>query len=109
MPVRPGPVRPVPVRPVPVSRAARRPGSASVPWYSTDSSDFNYDYQVTLDESRGQTEYNYRPEPGLLGGDRSSEMPGHSCFLREGAAETRPSPAEAFRQPKFKNTRAGFT
>jgi hypothetical protein len=44
----------------------------------------NYDYQVTLDESRGQAEYNYRPEPGLLGGDRSSQMPGYSCFLREG-------------------------
>jgi predicted dithiol-disulfide oxidoreductase (DUF899 family) len=40
--------------------------------------------EFTLDESRGQTEYNYRPEPGLLGGDRSSEMPGYSCFLREG-------------------------
>jgi len=54
------------------------------PWYSTDGSDFNYDYQVTLDESRGQVQYNYRPEPGLLGGERSSEMPGYSCFLREG-------------------------
>ena len=36
----------------------------------------------SLDESRGQVEYNYRAEPGLLGGDRSSEMPGYSCFLR---------------------------
>jgi len=54
------------------------------PWYCTDGSDFNYDYQVTLDESRGQVEYNYRPEPQLPGGERSSEMPGYSCFLREG-------------------------
>ena len=55
-----------------------------VPWYSSHGSDFNYDYQVTLDAERGQTEYNYRSEPGLLGGDRSAEMPGYSCFLREG-------------------------
>jgi predicted dithiol-disulfide oxidoreductase (DUF899 family) len=55
-----------------------------VPWYSTYGSDFNYDYQVTLDAGRGQLEYNYRAEPELLGGDRSSEMPGFSCFLREG-------------------------
>jgi Bacterial protein of unknown function (DUF899) len=29
-------------------------------------------------------EYNYRPEPKLLGGERSTEMPGYSCFLRDG-------------------------
>ncbi|MGB6582648.1 MAG: DUF899 family protein, partial [Streptosporangiaceae bacterium] len=50
----------------------------SVPWYSSHGSDFNYDYQVSLDESRGQVDYNYRAEPGLLGGERSSEMPGYS-------------------------------
>jgi len=56
----------------------------TVPWYSSHGSDFNYDYQVSLDEARGQVSYNYREEPGLLGGDRSAEMPGYSCFLREG-------------------------
>jgi predicted dithiol-disulfide oxidoreductase (DUF899 family) len=56
----------------------------TVPWYSADGSDFNYDYQVSLDAERGQSDYNYRPEPGLLGGDRSAEMPGYSCFLRAG-------------------------
>jgi predicted dithiol-disulfide oxidoreductase (DUF899 family) len=56
----------------------------TVPWYSTHGSDFNYDYQVSLDAERGQSDYNYRAEPGLLGGDRSAEMPGYSCFLREG-------------------------
>jgi len=66
-----------------IAAVAKERGWA-VPWYSSHGSDFNYDYQVTLDESRGQTDYNYRPEPGLLGGDRSSEMPGYSCFLREG-------------------------
>jgi len=55
----------------------------TVPWYSSDGSDFNYDYQVTLDGSRGQLEYNYRPEPDLLGGGQSAEMPGYSCFLRD--------------------------
>jgi predicted dithiol-disulfide oxidoreductase (DUF899 family) len=33
--------------------------------------------------SSGQ--YNYRPEPGLLGGEQSTEMPGTSCFLRNGS------------------------
>ena len=54
----------------------------SVPWYSSHGSDFNRDHQVTLDQDRA--EYNYRPEPGLLDGERSAEMPGYSCFLREG-------------------------
>ncbi len=53
-----------------------------VPWYSSYGSDFNYDYQVSLDAEHA--EYNYRAEPELLGGERSSEMPGYSCFLREG-------------------------
>jgi predicted dithiol-disulfide oxidoreductase (DUF899 family) len=52
-----------------------------VPWYSSYGSDFNYDFQVTLDES--QLDYNYRPEPELLGGGRSVELPGASCFLRD--------------------------
>jgi predicted dithiol-disulfide oxidoreductase (DUF899 family) len=55
-----------------------------VPWYSAYESDFNYDFQVSYDKSRGEASYNYRAEPELLGGDRSSEMPGFSCFLREG-------------------------
>ena len=55
-----------------------------VPWYSSHGSDFNYDFQVTLDSSVPQLDYNYRPEPGLLGGAQSTEMPGASCFLRDG-------------------------
>ncbi len=39
---------------------------------------------ASRDTAFGQAEYNYRAEPGLLGGDRSAEMPGYSCFLREG-------------------------
>ena len=56
----------------------------NVPWYSTFGSDFNYDFGVTLDSSRGQVDYNYRPEPQLLGGAQSTEMGGFSCFLRDG-------------------------
>jgi len=54
------------------------------PWYSSNGTDFNYDFHVTLDESVAPVEYNYRAEPSLLDGDRSAEMPGYSCFLREG-------------------------
>jgi predicted dithiol-disulfide oxidoreductase (DUF899 family) len=55
-----------------------------IPWYSSYGSDFNYDYQVSLDKQTGRLEYNYRPEPDLLGDEQSTEMPGFSCFLREG-------------------------
>ncbi len=56
----------------------------SLPWYSSYGSDFNYDFQVSLDEAAGQLNYNYRPEPGMLGTGRSTELPGVSCFLRDG-------------------------
>ena len=59
-------------------------GELAVTWYSSYGSDFNYDFGVTLDESRAQ--YNYRAEPGLLGGQVTTEMPGTSCFLRDGEA-----------------------
>ena len=55
-----------------------------MPWYSSYGSDFNYDFQVSLDQLIPQVQYNYRAEPELLGGKRSCEMPGTSCFLREG-------------------------
>ena len=56
----------------------------TVPWYSSYGSDFNYDFEVSLDEAAGQLQFNYRPEPGLISGERSCEMSGASCFLREG-------------------------
>jgi len=67
-----------------IAAAAQERGWTVASWYSTNGSDFNYDYQVSLDADRGQAEYNYRAEPSLLDGDRSAEMPGYSCFLREG-------------------------
>lgn len=55
------------------------------PWYSSHGSDFNYDFQATLDRSIPQLEYNYRPEPEIVSGDTTSaEVPGFSCFLRDG-------------------------
>ena len=56
----------------------------TVPWYSSYGSDFNYDFQATLDKARDQLVYNYRPEPGMLSDSESTEMPGISCFLRDG-------------------------
>jgi predicted dithiol-disulfide oxidoreductase (DUF899 family) len=56
----------------------------SFPWYSTFGSDFNYDYGVTLDAARGLVDYNYRPVPEALEDSRSTELPGFSCFLRDG-------------------------
>ena len=64
--------------------ACRASRGWTVPWYSSHGSDFNYDFQVSLDASIPQLEYNYRQEPGLPGGERSCEMPGASCFLRDG-------------------------
>jgi predicted dithiol-disulfide oxidoreductase (DUF899 family) len=48
------------------------------PWYSSYGSDFNHDYDVTLDPAVKPPEYNYRPI------DLEGEMPGQSCFLRDG-------------------------
>jgi predicted dithiol-disulfide oxidoreductase (DUF899 family) len=58
----------------------------TVPWFSSHGSDFNYDYQVTLDKSVPQLDYNYRPEPEITEDGGSHEMPGFSCFLRDGDA-----------------------
>jgi predicted dithiol-disulfide oxidoreductase (DUF899 family) len=56
----------------------------TVPWYSSHGSDFNYDFQATLDKARGRLVYNYRHEPDMLSGSESTEVPGISCFLRDG-------------------------
>jgi predicted dithiol-disulfide oxidoreductase (DUF899 family) len=56
----------------------------TAPWYSSYGSDFNYDFHVTLDASRPQLEYNFRSEPELVASSPSAEMPGFSCFLRDG-------------------------
>jgi predicted dithiol-disulfide oxidoreductase (DUF899 family) len=55
----------------------------TVPWYSSHDSDFNFDFQATLDKARGQLVYNYRHQPEALGDEESTEVPGVSCFLRD--------------------------
>jgi predicted dithiol-disulfide oxidoreductase (DUF899 family) len=59
------------------------------PWYSSYGSDFNYDFQVTLDPAAVPPVYNYRSQqewarldPDWLDLD-STEVPGVSCFLRD--------------------------
>lgn len=57
-----------------------------LPWYSSYENDFNYDFHVTIDASRGSDMYNYEPTESL--GKRwqnwKGEQPGNSVFLRKG-------------------------
>ncbi len=55
----------------------------TMPWYSSFGSDFNYDFYATVDRSVRPVEYNYRPDDGDLGAE-PTELPGVSCFLRDG-------------------------
>jgi len=53
------------------------------PWYSSEGSDFNYDFGVTIDESRGSGVYNFRPIPDAPAwAEQPFDMPGRSAFLR---------------------------
>jgi predicted dithiol-disulfide oxidoreductase (DUF899 family) len=58
------------------------------PWFSSGSSDFNYDFHVTLDAERGSTEYNYREAAELRSAGEiwveKGDLPGLSVFLRDG-------------------------
>jgi predicted dithiol-disulfide oxidoreductase (DUF899 family) len=62
------------------------------PWYSSYGSDFNYDFHVTLDPAVMRPEYNYRSQQEWARIDpdwidlESTEVPGVSCFLRDGGA-----------------------
>ena len=77
--------------PIEKIQAYRAQKGWTFPWYSSFGSDFNYDYDVTLDESVKPIVYNYRTsqeyermgEGGLEGGP-PLERPGRSCFLRVG-------------------------
>src|SRR5206468_10302594 len=58
------------------------------PWYSSFGSDFNYDYHVTLDESKAPIEYNYMNKEELEArrgkGNLEGEDHGLSVFFRVG-------------------------
>ncbi len=62
------------------------------PWYSSFGSDFNYDFNVTIDASVAPVMWNYRTSEELARHDMgwltegSSEQPGYSTFLRDGDA-----------------------
>jgi predicted dithiol-disulfide oxidoreductase (DUF899 family) len=52
----------------------------AVDWYSSFGTDFNYDFQVTIDPAVAPPVYNYRP----VSVDEAEEVGGHSCFLTDG-------------------------
>jgi predicted dithiol-disulfide oxidoreductase (DUF899 family) len=60
------------------------------PWYSSDGSDFNFDFQVTVDERVAPVMLNYRnqgelAETGFVWSPaRRGDYPGISAFLRDG-------------------------
>jgi predicted dithiol-disulfide oxidoreductase (DUF899 family) len=64
------------------------------PWYSSLGSDFNYDFQVTHDESVTPIEYNFRTAQELIDmgqpwAARPGEQGGVSVFFRDGDAVLR--------------------
>jgi predicted dithiol-disulfide oxidoreductase (DUF899 family) len=75
----------VSLAPYPKLAAYRREHGWSFGWYSSYGSDFNYDFDATVDASvkPGGT-YNYRPPAGPGEEAIEGEMPGNSCFLRDG-------------------------
>ena len=57
----------------------------SAPLYSSHGTDFNYDFQATVDRRRGAVTYNYR-DITTLGGmwaEFSGDLPGQSVFFRD--------------------------
>ena len=62
------------------------------PWYSSFGSDFNYDFDVTIDESVAPAVYNYRTKAEheqagtgyYFDAEQPVEQPGSSYFLRDG-------------------------
>lgn len=66
----------------------------TVPWVSSFASDFNYDFDVTIDERRKPAVYNYKTKAEheaagtgyYFEGERPIEEPGTSVFLRVGDA-----------------------
>ena len=62
----------------------------TIPWYSSSGTDFNYDFGVTIDASRGFDTYNFRSldEYAAMGhesmktADQPYDIPGRSCLLQ---------------------------
>ena len=71
----------------------RRRRGWTIPWYSSQGTDFNYDFHVTLDESVAPLEVNFRTGAEIetapaaawvLEAKQPIEMPAVSTFLRDG-------------------------
>ncbi len=65
----------------------------TIPFFSSYGSDFNYDFNVTIDASVAPVRFNYRDPDELRAAgqewilnadDQPMEQPGMSCFLRDG-------------------------
>jgi predicted dithiol-disulfide oxidoreductase (DUF899 family) len=62
----------------------------TIPWYSSGESEFNYDFGVTIDASRGFDEFNFRSldayaamgQESMKTADQPYDMPGRTCFSR---------------------------
>ncbi len=67
-------------------------GWQHIPWYSSGDSDFNYDFGVTIDASRGYDEFNFRTldeyaamgQQSMKTSDQPYDMPGRTCLLQVG-------------------------
>jgi predicted dithiol-disulfide oxidoreductase (DUF899 family) len=72
--------------PIEKLEAFRRRMGWSTPLYSSFGTDFNYDFQATLDRSRGAVQYNYRDVTALGGmwAEFVGDLPGESVFFRDG-------------------------
>ena len=72
-----------------LERWKRERGWQHIPWYSSGDGDFNYDFGVTIDASRGSDEYNYRTldeyaamgQESMQTSEQPYDMPGRTCFL----------------------------
>lgn len=69
-----------------IERFKRRMGW-QVPWYSSEGSDFNYDFHVSFDEAKAPLEYNYKDKETLARAApyirSGADGPGVSVFLRD--------------------------
>jgi predicted dithiol-disulfide oxidoreductase (DUF899 family) len=81
--------------PIEKIEAWRTPRVWTFPWYSSFGSDFNYDFGATLDDSVTDGLVNFRPRADWCASDDPNpfahsddpvEVPGFSCFLRDGDA-----------------------
>jgi predicted dithiol-disulfide oxidoreductase (DUF899 family) len=62
-----------------------------VPWYSSFGTDFNYDFGVTIDESAGRGEYNFRTKAEFEALGRTSSPQTSPSRCRAGAASSKPA------------------